>query len=172
MKYLLPFLLICSSVSGQKLITNEKDKFTGKQIKRTSWESIGSTGSLGGYTFYTQLTKIDTTAYFDLRVMYTGRKLLSVHKDDELMFMLQDSSIVKLKSSEFKISSYGGGATGLSGSQALGMVVSYYINEENLKTLTGNIIKIRWYTTDGYVEHDIKGKNSNKINELVKLISQ
>lgn len=86
------------------------------------------------------------------------------------MFMLQDSSIVKLKSSEFKISSYGGGATGLAGSQALGMVVSYYINEESLKALTGNIIKIRWYTTDGYIEHDIKGKSSIKINESAKLI--
>lgn len=172
MKYLIPLLLICSSVSGQKLITNEKDKFTGKQIKRTSWESIGSTGSLGGYTFYAQLSKIDTTSFFDLRVMYTGRKLLSVHKDDELMFMLQDSSIVKLKSSEFKISSYGGGATGLSGSQALGMVVSYFINDKDLKSLQGNITKIRWYTSEGYVEHDINGKNCNKINEIVKLISE
>ena len=171
MKYLLPLLLICSNVTGQKLITNSKDEFTGKQIKRTSWEGIGTKGTLSGYTFYVQFSKVNATNFLKFRTMYTGNNPLSVQEGDELMLKLKDSSIITLKSNEFRMATYGGGATGLAGSRALGFSVDYLVNDSALKELsTADIVKIRWYTSDGYIEHEIKEKNSKKINDCARLI--
>jgi hypothetical protein len=171
MKYLLPLLLIYSNLSAQKLITNQKDDFTGKIIKRTSWENIGTKGSLSGYTFYIQFSKVNSTNFLKFRTMYSGNNPLSVQEGDELMLKLKDSSIITLKSNEFRMATYGGGATGLAGSRALGFSIDYLVSDSGLLRLaTADIVKIRWYTSDGYIEHEIKEKNSKKINDCAKLI--
>lgn len=171
MKFILSllFLLVPVSTFAQTLVKNEVDEFTSLRIMETSWEFLLPPMS---QNVHFRTKKIENNYYFDLKWMdRTGTAVYSIDKADELMFKLENGTIVKLPCIEYVISCIGCGATGFAGSEGMGINPMYHIDNKSYELLKGNtIVKMRFYTTDGYLERDIKQKYSDKINSSLTLL--
>lgn len=169
MRYILVTIFIINSLSSycQKVTENKIDEFTKHAVKRTSWETVMEKWTK---TIYTRVSKIDSTEWLDVKIMLGG-KVFAMGEGETLMIKLSNDSIVSLKSTEHKVSCKGCGAKGFAGSAAYGIEVNYVIEKEIHDILKKNtMVKIRIYTTDGYVEEEVSDKKNATIQALLKLI--
>jgi len=158
--------LISLQSFAQKLEENKVDDFTNKSVKRTSWETLYTTFTANAYF---RISNIDNTKYFDFK--YQNGTVFSIDNGQELMFKLNNGDIVKVVNLNYTLTCTGCGAKGFTGSGAQGIEVSYPISDEQLKELKANkIVKVRFYTNDGYVENDIKDKAAEKIEQSLSLV--
>ncbi|MDB5274068.1 MAG: hypothetical protein JWO58_2435 [Chitinophagaceae bacterium] len=161
-------LLLIPACFGQSLEENQKDAFTKRQIKRTSWETLSMSMD---FTAYYRISKIDSTIYFDLKMMIASGSVFAINKGQEIMFKLTNGEIVKSGSLEYAITCTGCGAKGYVGSAAQGIDISYLLDSTQINLLKNNVVeKVRIYTTDGYVEHIIKSGAYTKLKKSLSLI--
>jgi hypothetical protein len=159
--------LFFGNIYSQSIKENKIDEFTKIKTIATDWEVLNREFSCGCASFH-RFKRINNTNYFEFK--YMDSKVLSVMKGDVFMFKLNNDSIVSLKSAESIVGCRGCGAIGLSGSEAYGIKVSYYISEEDFEKLKNNTItKIRFYTTSGYINLDVKEKKALIFVEALKL---
>lgn len=170
MKKIILILMIIINTNytcGQELIKNEVDEFTGKTVKETSWETLNKKSKLYSYV---RFRKVDSTIYFVFKMMI-GNKVYSVDKGEVLYLKFADEEVVKISNSEYQLTTYGAGATGLAGSKMLGVELTCIINQEILSKLEEKTLaKVRVYTSDGYVEGEVNEKQAEKFKVLAKLI--
>lgn len=103
--------------------------------------------------------------------MMIGNKVYSVEKGEVLYLKFTDEEILKISNSENQLTTYGAGATGLAGSKMLGVELTCIINQANLSKLQEKTLaKVRVYTSDGYVEAEVKDKQAGIFKDLAKLI--
>ena len=87
------------------------------------------------------------------------------------MLKLSNDEIIRLPNLKYEITCTGCAAKGFAGSAAQGVNVSYILDKDQLEKLKSyEVVKIRVYTTDGYVEDDSKQKNTDQIKTALKLI--
>ena len=160
-------LLAHQPTYSQSLEEDKVDEFTGNSIKRTSWEILNQTMKFNAFT---RISEINGNVYLDLKLM-TG-KVFAIDEGDEFMLKLNNDEILKLQNLKYEITCTGCGARGYSGSQAQGLSVVYLLSKDQIdKLLEFGIMKIRIYTTDGYLEEDLKTKNSNVLMNSLKLLN-
>lgn len=163
---LLLVLMVSSATYSQTLEENKVDEFTGNSVKRTSWEILNQTMKFNAFS---RISRINENTYLDLKIMIGG-KVFAIAEGDELMLKLSNDEIIKLQSIKYEITCTGCGARGYSGSQAQGLSVIYSIANDQIEKLKNNsIIRVRIYTTNGYVEEDTKPKNADIIMNALKL---
>lgn len=161
---ILIFLLLPIFCIGQecRYEKNEIDKFTKSKILKTKWTGLWST-LRSGLAF--KALRINDTKYLEL--CYSASSIYSINEGSELMFLMNNDSVVKLIADESKIadphtSSYG---------TTWSIAVDYYLPESDYKVLLNGIVKtIRFYTPDGYIEKEIKMKRSKNLNKILKCI--
>jgi hypothetical protein len=156
---------------SQKLELNELDEFTGVSVKRTSWEYF-TRGMKNKTSSYFRISKLDSTYYFDLKIALQPSKVFSISDGEKIMLMLDDKTVYKLDNLEYTVSSTGAGAIGLSGSGMYGVNISCISAEDrNFEKLKTNLItKVRIYTTDGYVEDEVKEDFAKKVMTAISLV--
>lgn len=160
---LIPFF-----ASGQSLKEDKIDEFTKHVVKRTSWEVLTQTFKMQTFG---RISKIEDQYYFDFKVAMGG-PLFSIGKDQELMLKLANETIVTLPNPTLKIACRGCGVPGFAGSAGLGVEIAYPLTIAQLDELRKSpIVKIRVYTTDGYVENEVRGKNAGKIPAAIALVN-
>lgn len=153
---------------GQSLEENKVDEFTNNAVKRTSWELL-CFSMKNNFTSYFRISRINEYNYFDLKLMIGG--IFSIDKDQEIMFKLDNEDIVKLLNLKYEVTCKGCGAIGLSGSNVQGINVSYTLDEEQFEMLKNHeVVKVRIFTNDGYVEGDTKRKHVKKIPKALELV--
>ena len=158
---------------AQTIVENKIDEFTNHKIVRSSWETLNISWK---YTGYFRISQINETMYFDLKMgiaegMSKG-KIFSIGENQEIMFKIESGEIIKLKNLRHEVTCIGCGAIGHAGSGGYGLSVSFVLPKENAEKLKNNkVVKIRIYTTDGYVEDDTKEKHAEKIRIALKLFN-
>lgn len=159
---------IVSRSFGQKLEESKTDDFTGKSVKRTSWETFCySTSTMSNAHF--RISLVGDLETFDMRLMMN--KVFSIDKDAQLMLKLDDGEVVTLENLEYQITCKGCGATGFAGSEAEGIEVRYPLSKEQIAILKAHkVVKARTTTNDGYFDNDIKDKNAEKIQACLNLL--
>lgn len=170
MKKIITLLLICFSLiaRGQELVRNEVDEFTKHIVKETSWMPLLP---MTMQNVHFRVRKVDSTYFFDIKWMGGGIGVTSIREGDELMFKLENDEIISNKCLKFVVSCVGCGATGFAGSGAKGIAPTYVVTEDNVKKLLKNYVyKIRLYTSDGYIEKELKDKFSENIYQAFKLL--
>jgi hypothetical protein len=156
---------VISKSFGQKLEENKTDDFTGKSVKRSSWETLFTTMTANAY-FRISLVADDKT--FDLK--YQDGSIFSIREDQELMLKLDDGNIITLKNSQTEITCKGCGAKGLNGSGAQGIQVLYPMTKDQANELKAHkILKIRINTVEGSIDNDVKDKNAVKVQACLNL---
>lgn len=162
--------IIPSICFGQKLEENKIDEFTKAYVKKTSWETLNPFGFSNKLYAFTRIRKIDSTYFLDFKVTLRSGSVFSISQGDELMIKTSDSIIV-LSNLKYQISCTGCGVKGFTGSGLEGIEVMYEIPASDVFYLLNNKIKkIRVYTSDGYVEDDIKDKNAEMFVRQLKLV--
>jgi len=162
-------LFLCYSVTlfGQVLEENNVDEFTGASIKRTSWETLVMNFKM---TTYFRISEVNEYLIFELKMMLNG-KVFSIGEGQQMMFKMANDEIIQLTNPEHTVTCTGCGAKGFSGSSAQGIHVKYPIPQDSIEPLKIlNAIKLRIYTTDGYVEADLNAQSATKIHKAFKLI--
>jgi len=97
--------------------------------------------------------------------------VVSIPKDADLMLMLEDKSIVKLKAIESTIASTGAGAIGHAGSGAIGFGMRYSVTSDDVEMLLKGIVtKMRVYLRDSYMDLTIEKKHAETIPKALQLI--
>ena len=96
--------------------------------------------------------------------------VFSVKEGDNLMFMTDSGNIITLYNLTYTITSPGAGAIGLSGSECEGISLSYPIPGDFHKIINQGIKKVRFYTSKGYIEEDVKPKKAKIFIESYRLI--
>ena len=169
MKKLMLIFLLCPLIaSAQKIVEDKVDEFTKKHVKRSSWENFGFSSGFSGYT---RVEKIDGTIWLNLRFMTGG--VVAMKDGAKFMLMTKTDSVITLYNNTYEISCSGCGAIGLVGSAAQGLNVSFMLPESKIVYLIQNgLKKIRLYTTDGYVEREIKEKHVKSLLRQLELVSQ
>lgn len=162
---------LVSDAKAQTIEEDYIDEFTGDTITRTSWETLIFDSS---YVSYFRISRINNNEYFDLKLMFSvnGGKVFSIDKDQKIMFKLENGNFVKIPNSKYEITCNGCGAKGISGANAQGIKVSYPMINDQFNNLKNNLIlKIRIYTTDGYIEFEPKKKHAKKIKVGLSLFN-
>ena len=98
--------------------------------------------------------------------------MLSIREGAKLMFKMSDNSVITLNSLSHAIAAKGDGVTGLSMSGILGISCIYNGSDIDAFAKDTYLTKLRIYTTDGYVDIDIKEKDAQKINRAYKLMKE
>lgn len=174
MKNALLFTLILFPVLlfSQKIERNEIDEFTGKEIIETSWELL-TKDRKAKIASYARYRKIDEILYLDVRMILPYHDFFTVREGDVFYIKFSDDEVITLQNNELTFSGIGKGSIGLSGSEANGIFLSFNItSDKTIQKLKENQInKIRLYTTNGYMNAEVKEKYSKKMNDLTGLIS-
>lgn len=163
---LLACLLIPVMSFAQKITEDKIDEFTKSSVKRTSWDKLFSTMKA---TSHIRVSKINGIVYLNLKLM--DGSVFSMDENAKLMLKSTSDSIVTLYNLKFQITCRGCGAPGFGGSAAEGIDVSYVIDQDQAEYLkTHPLNKVRIYTSEGYIEEQVKSKNSDLLSSQLKLV--
>ncbi len=158
-----------SPLSGEhasKIKVDKVDDMTGNTVKRTYWDKLVMAID---YTYYFQLSRINENYYLGLKVLLGS--VSSVDKGDKLILKLENGELVNLYCMEYSISCRGCGAIGISGSEMQGIEVDFILTEEVINKLgSKRIIKLRLYTSQGYIENQVKEKNADDFIRSLKAL--
>jgi hypothetical protein len=151
-------------VYAQKLETNEVDEFTGLSIQQTSYTRVFYKAF--GYGVNFRVSKIDSAYFIDLKIVFAGPQVYAVAKGAKIIFILDDASTYEITSIENKIT------TVINTYKDTSLDVSYInYNDKKFEVLGSRLIKkVRIYTTEGYIEGEVKPKDAEKFMRSVKLI--
>lgn len=153
-------LILLTTLSyGQdcKYKRNEVDQFTKNKVLETKSEWLGENIA---YT----LKKIDDTKY--LRIELGSYSVFAINDGAKLMFLTDKDESIELIFPKYEISKTTPGAVA---SQYV--VETINISGDVLKRLqTEKIIKVRFYTTEGYIDKPIKEKRASKFRDQLKCI--
>jgi predicted nucleotidyltransferase len=158
--------IFTSMYAGAQLAENKVDEFTKKSVKRTTWEKF--IYSMKG-TAFTRVSRIDSTILLNFK--FSNTDVISIREGAKFMLKTSTDSIVTLNALDYTISCKGCGAINYVGSAAEGVEVTYPISIEQVNYLASNpVTKLRFYTTDGYLEFEIKEKFAKSLQDQLKLI--
>jgi hypothetical protein len=161
--------LLAFASFGQEIVEDEIDEFTRVKNVTTSWALLVRKVN----AYYMRFRKVDTFYLMDVKIMGgpSGCEVKGVIKNDWFMFRTFDDSIITLKADESAIMSLGGGAFGLAGSTAWGILLTYRVTKEQLELIRkGDVYKFRLYTSSGYIEKEVPDKGVKHVYTASSLI--
>lgn len=157
--------------TGQKIVENRVDDFTHHKIVRTNWEALVQ--KFGGHNIiHARMSRINDAIFLDYRFMYDG-SVIAVDEGANLMIKTDGDSVVTLKNMRYQISCKGCGTTGFTGNGLQGLDLSFPLTGDQAHyLLLHKAVKVRIYTTDGYIEDEVKEKSAGILIGEIKLILQ
>lgn len=167
-------LMIGANAQNCKYKVNEVDKFTGKYTKQTKFETVVS-------SFYTVgefgIRKVDTSTVFVFNYVVSAYKqfdALLIAEGAQLLFLLENGETVTLKC-QHQINGEKKTTIGLPPVYSCNLNNAMYpVTKSQLDLFLKHKVKsIRFYRTSGngqeeFVDNDIKNKNKDDIQDLVK----
>jgi hypothetical protein len=148
-------------VNAMKIETDQIDEFTGQRTVITSWEKINYDQN------HIRFRLQNGILFLDWKMLYNGAVVIS--EGDKIMFKATDGDISSCESTTTEFGAKGAGATGVGGSLAWGIFAHYTGHLEWFANHTTKLIRI--YTSEGYVDREVKEKEGRKISALYNLFS-
>lgn len=165
--YIFLFLFVINSFTsfGQcKFKRDEVDEFTKNVVRETKYVSVAGVFSQN-YTI--SFKQVNDSYYLKFAYGSTGTFSMVIGKGDQLMLKFDNDSVLSLESMELTsarhyFSQYSNGTS---------IECTYYITKEQIETLSKNrVVKIRFYTTEGYYEKDTKSDGVEKLRSNARCI--
>lgn len=174
MRKLLIVTLLCTytiTSSAQKIVKNTIDEFTKSKIVNTDYEALKQSFKA---SWQYRFRLVDNTLILDLVVVLGGGTVFSVKEGQKFMLKMKDEQIITLENHEYTITSRSGAYAGsFGGSNAMGLTLHFIVNKEQQEILnTGELSKIRLYTSDGYIEDEIKSNKAETFRQCLNLIAE
>lgn len=158
--FVLLFLPVFSIAQNCKYERNDIDKFTKQKVIITE-SVIMWKNPMGGNSLSFKSKNIDDIYLLEMR--YSMSNVFAIEKDSKLYFLTTNDENIEVLAIESKVSD--------SYSTTSFCIVNYAISEEiRVKLSIEQIKSIRFYTTDGYIEHDIRSKKQTILNNIMNCI--
>lgn len=139
---------------------NETDEFTKKTILETT-KVVVKSRDLTGQALRFFGCKQNTSRF--LKVNWNTLDIVSVSSGDKLMLKLINDEVLEIYSNDYKVSSPIGNYWTIT--------IYYYIDENTFQKLKENqVVKLRFYTDEGYVDKEVSKGASNSILQMFKCI--
>ena len=137
-------LMLCIGIQAQKIKVDTQDKFTGIDVKRTSFEKM--------------------------IMKWCTNEVRAIDKGETVIFLDEDGDAHPYTNSQYTISSRGEGTVGALGMdlQGVNLILTGNFSAFKDKRMTD----LRIYTTDGYIDFKIKKSKANKLSKMYKLITK
>ncbi len=160
------FSIICFG-QNCKYKTNEIDEFTKNKILETKIEVFTVSGmGLGFSTSYT-LKKINEKRYLNFKI--TSPSIFTLREGDKIMFKTDSENTIDLIFPNTIIANNVYNSHLKTTTWLENILIP--IDELTYQRLSNEkVLKLRVYTTDGYIDDDINEKRSKKFKELLKCI--
>jgi len=171
MKKLLLFALFLSGMNAcfSQSLTGEIPTDPNKnKEKKTVWETFSKSKQIVAYT---RASKLNDIVYLDVRLILQGGKVFAVNSGANLIFKMENDSLLTLNIPKYDVSCMGCGAIGAEGSETYGIELNITVGIDKVDALSKHKIKkIKVNTSDWAVESDVKEKFQETIkNALVQL---
>ena len=167
---ILPYLSKAQSEFSDRLATDATNEHTHDVIKRSYWQVLERGNLRKNINTFYRISSVNGAYYLDLKVIHGG-DFFVVPRNGELKLRLENGNVITLYNSEYKTTSIGEGARGWAGSGAEGVMLSYLINDNDIKELLHNYVdRIRLYSGDGYIEKSISEHRSELFMDEVSLV--
>ena len=154
------FLLIIFTNGYAQKVTTHVDDFTGEKVVVTSWEKIYQGGMTGMYQTRMRLKQDAGRIYFEFRI-YT-KDVASCSEGNKILFKT-NKGVISVSNSSYTLTKPGDWSPSPVNDN-LGIYLICHGNIEEFKDVT--VQKIRITFNDGYVDLDLKKKESEKITKL------
>ena len=165
---LLVWLVALATVSYSQGITkSETDEFTDEKVVYTTWDQLNVSGLSCNNVLLFKFRLENGNQYFHLNWVFD--KITSVSEGEKVMFKLKDGTLVKFTNLSSVISSRGGGSMNVTCKDSYGVSLVLKTDLSVFADESNPIEKVRIYTTDGYVDIDIKAKYAEKVSNLYKI---
>lgn len=152
---------------SQTITENNIDEFTKNKVVRTTWEPICKSKNIYAHVRGSKINDIYT---LDIKIM-NGGSVFAIKNGPNIMFKSISDSVIVLDVPKYEISCRGCGAINIIGSDGQGVALYIPIEKEVVEYLIKNPVKkMRIYTTDGYVESDLKEKFQETLSNIFRLI--
>ena len=173
----LPFI-----TEAQKLDEIKVDPVTHLIVKHTTWEKFTKSGEFNSYF---RITQIDSSFFFEIRIILNDPKPLEVKEGQELIFTLANGEKVTIKSFKNYTSCTGCGAVAIAGNTLPGIQIGYTINKNELEKLRINpeltkeqyekhkksqIEHIKINLTPKSIEHDLSENSYYQIRKAIRVL--
>ena len=183
---ILLFIFISSPifVFAQKLEEVKIDPTSNILVKHTSWEKFTQGGDFNSYF---RISQVDSSYFFDIRIILADRKAFDIKSGQNLTFTLANAETVILTCFNSKASCQGCGAVTLAGSQVPGVEVSYGLDKDQLMKLRYNVLltkeqyekhkkkvieHIKIDISSSSIEHDLSEFSFLQIRKAIKLVKK
>lgn len=164
LSYLLIFTCCFSYSQNCEFIKDEVDEFTKNQTQITKPLKF-SQKNLQSEVVSVQAIKINNNRY--LRVYFTLMKSFAIEDNAKLMFLDEEKNVTEFTFNEYKIADYSQQLYSQRWETSYDFILT---DDEYKKLVMTNFKKLRFYTTNGYVEHEIKKKFSNNLRNVLRCI--
>jgi hypothetical protein len=154
------FLQSTFSYSQCKYFRNETDEFTKKVILETA-KVVINPRDITGQSLNFQGYKQDNSRFF--KINWSTLDIISVGKGEKLMLKLQNNEVVEVFADNYKVSTPIGNYW---------TITIYYDIFDSVfqKLKQSEVIKLRFYTADGYVDKEVPKGASKKLLQLLNCI--
>lgn len=166
---LLTFLISCIGVYAQKCKyqKNEVDEFTGYNVIVTKEKALTKIGM--GLGNYCSVRAESINGDVRLRIRAYSPSIFTIERGDYLMLKTMTGEVIELKFSNSVVADY----VMVDQLNATIWNASVYIDIDKnvLKKLYDiSLKKVRWYTTEGYIEKDVPKKHSDNLSKLLNCV--
>ena len=157
---ILIFTLSNVTYSQCKYIRNQKDEFTNKVILETA-KVIIKARDLTGQALNFHGYKQDNARF--LKVNWNTLDIVSVDTGEKLMLKLSNNEVIEVFSDKYQVSSPIGNYWTIR--------IYYNINENGFQKLKQfEVVKLRFYTADGYIDKEVSPVASKKLLQMFKCL--
>jgi hypothetical protein len=157
---------------GQKIKTDEVDKFTKERIVETSFEKIvsdksplGSTGGRLMKNIWVAFRQVGDVTF--LRLKWCTNQVLALSENADIIFLDSDGNTYTFKNTDFTVSGQGEGTVGAFGSALYGLNIYMVGDCSVLKDKT--ITDMRIHLTDGYMDFQLNKKDAKVLADTFAL---
>lgn len=142
-------------------LRNEIDEFTKIKILETDFKVL-SYASFQSEVIRVQGVKLDDQKA--LRCYFVRQQIFSLEAKSKFMLLNEEGEVFTLFNPKHQIAKH-------NGLNAWYCIVNYPLNSELYQDLIDFIpVKARYYTTEGYVQHEVKKKRSKRIVEVLSCL--
>lgn len=158
---------LTASSQNCKYKRNEIDEFTGNTILTTKTKTTTINGMGFGTSSGVIGHKVNDTRY--LKLVISSPSIFSIKDGALLMLKTSKGEIINIPFNDYVVAE---GVYIDNLNMTMWTAKPYLVLSDEIytKLVEAEIVKIRWYTTDGYFEDDVKKKHKNNISDVLKCI--
>ena len=177
-KLLLSFLIIlpclCDAqeyLAGQ-FAENRIDEATHDTIKRSYWQVLERRGFSRKLNTFYRISRINGNIFVDLKII-EGGSVFVVARNAALKLILENGDILILHNTAYQVSCKDCGARGYGGSGGQGVLLSFPVDKDDLRTLLRkNISGIGINTGEDYLEKKISVDHSELFMDELRFVAK